>query len=142
MYKISAKSEMVPSGVCPFDMFMRTTIFRRRLTNLGLLLLLFEFINFSFLIKIIDNIINTSISHAQNSHQWQCSIFVTCFRLYHVTSKLHCLWWKCWSHVTDVLIILSILSIKNGKWLNSNNNRSKSKFVRFLWDIVVFRLVA
>ena len=25
---------------------------------------------------------------------------------------------------------------------NSNNNRSKPKFLRLLWDIVVFRLVA
>ena len=92
---------------------MKTTIFQRSLTNLGLLRLLFEFNNFSFLINIIDNIINTSISRDQNSHQWQCIIFVTCLRLYHVTSKLHCHWRKFWSHDTDVLIILSIISIKN-----------------------------
>ena len=40
------------------------------------------------------------------------------------------------------IIILSILSIKNEKLLNSNNNRSKLEFLRVLWDIVVFRLVA
>ena len=28
------------------------------------------------------------------------------------------------------------------KLLNSNNDRSKPKFLRLLWDIVVFRLVA
>ena len=39
-------------------------------------------------------------------------------------------------------IILSIISIKKFKLLNSNNNRSKSEFFRLFWDIVVFRLVA
>jgi len=43
--------------------------------------------------------------------------------------------------VTDVHIILSNLYIKNEKLLNSNN-RSKPEFVRLLWDIIVFRLVA
>ena len=37
--------------------------------NSGLLLLLFKSNNFSFLIHIIDNIINTSVSFEQNSHQ-------------------------------------------------------------------------
>ena len=43
---------------------------------------------------------------------------------------------------TDMFIILSIISVKNEKILNSNNNRSKPKLLRLLWDIVVFRLVA
>ena len=42
-----------------------------------LFLLLFEFNNFSFLIDIIDNIINMSVSRHQNSHPWQYSIIVT-----------------------------------------------------------------
>ena len=37
---------------------------------------------------------------------------------------------------------MSIISIKNEKLLNSNNKRSKPEFLRLLWDIVVFRLVA
>jgi len=43
---------------------------------------------------------------------------------------------------TDVSIILSIISIKNEKLLDINNNRSKPVFFRLFWDIVVFRLVA
>ena len=46
----------------------QTTIFQRSLKNSGLLLLLFEFNNFSFLIDIIENISNTSESRDQNSH--------------------------------------------------------------------------
>ena len=61
---------------------LKTTISQRSLRNLGLLLLLFEFI------YIIDNIINTFVSCDQNSYQWQCSIIVMCLRLYHVTSTL------------------------------------------------------
>ena len=49
---------------------------------------------------------------------------------------------ELWSHNTDVIIILSIISIKNEKLLNSNYNRSKPKLLRLLCDIVVFRLVA
>ena len=56
---------------------LKTTISQRSLTNLGLLQLLFEFNNFSFLIDIIDNIIDTFVSHDQNSHQRQCSTIVT-----------------------------------------------------------------
>ena len=51
-------------------------------------LLLFEFNNFSFLIGIIDNIMYASGTCHQNSNQWQCSIIVTCLRLYHETSIL------------------------------------------------------
>ena len=32
----------------------------------------------------------------------QCSIIVTCLRLYHVTSILHCHWREFWSRDTDV----------------------------------------
>ena len=46
---------------------LKTTISQRSLSNLGLLLLLFEFNNFSFLIDIIDNIIITSVSRDQSS---------------------------------------------------------------------------
>ena len=62
-------------------------------------------------------------------------------RLRHVTLIVHCHWWKCWSRDTDVSIILSILSIKNEKLLNSNYNNSKPKLFRLLWVIAVFRLV-
>ena len=34
-------------------------------------------------------------------------------------------------------MILSIISLINEKWLNSNNNRSKPKFRRLLWDIFI-----
>ena len=37
--------------------------------------------------------------------------------------------------------MLTIISFINGKLLNSNNDRSKPKFLRLLLDIVVFRLV-
>ena len=56
------------------------------LNNLGLLLPLFEFNEFSFLIDIIDNIINTSVSRDQNSHQWQCIIIVTWYDGYNDTA--------------------------------------------------------
>ena len=81
---------------------LKTTISRRSLRNLGLPLLLFDFNNFSFLLDIIENIINTSVSCDKNSHQWQCSIIDMCLRLYHVTSILHCHWREFWSCDTDV----------------------------------------
>ena len=65
-----------------------------------MLLLLFEFNKFSVLIDIIDNIIHASETCHQNSNQ--CSIFVMCLRLYHVTSILHCHWREFWSRDTDV----------------------------------------
>ena len=55
---------------------------------------------------------------------------------------LHCHWREFWSRDTDVLNILSIISIRSKKILNSNNNRSKPKLFRLLWHIVVFRFVA
>ena len=78
----------------------------------------------------------------QNSDQWQCSILVTWYRRRHVTAILHCHWLEFWWHVPDAEIISSILSIIDEKLLNSYNNRSKLKFLRLFWDIVVFRLVA
>ena len=63
------------------------TLSQSSLKNLGLLLLLFEFNYFLLSIDIINNIIITSVSRDQNSYQWQCSIIVTCLRLYHVTSN-------------------------------------------------------
>ena len=122
-------------------------IFRKYTTNLKTtisqksLLLLFEFSNSSFIKDIIDHIIYTSVSLDQNSHQWLCSILVIWYRWSHMIMILHCHWWEFWSHNTGIFIILSIISIKNEKIMNSNNNRSKSKFLRILWDIVVFRLV-
>ena len=66
---------------------------------------------------------------------------IWCLRLHYVTMILNCHWWKLWSRDTDVSLILSIISIKNYKLLNSNNNRSKPKLVRLLWVIVVSRRV-
>ena len=63
---------------------LKITISQRSLRNSSLLLLLFEFNNFSFLIDIIDNILYASGTCHQNSNQWQCSIMVTCLRLYHM----------------------------------------------------------
>ena len=37
----------------------------------------------------------------------------TVSRLYHVTIILHCPWFEFWSRDTDVLIILSIIPIRN-----------------------------
>ena len=95
-------------------------------------------IKISFLIYLIYNIIDTSVSRDQNFHKWQCRIFVTCLRLYQVTVIEHCHWWEFWSRDTDA----SIISIKKEKLLNSSNSRSKPVYFRLLWDIVVFRLVA
>ena len=51
---------------CRYTTNTKTTITQKCLRNLGLLLLLIELNNFSFLIDIIDNIMNTSISCDQN----------------------------------------------------------------------------
>ena len=77
---------------------LKTTISKKSLRNSSLLLLLFVFNNFSFLIDIIDKIIHASGTCHQNSNQWQCSIFVTCLRLYHVTrtpSNGSAVYWSC-----------------------------------------------
>ena len=78
---------------------------QKSLRNLSLLLLLYEFNNFSSIIDIIDNIISASGTRHQNSSQWQCSITVTRRRLYHVTSILHCHWSEFWSRDTDAYLI-------------------------------------
>ena len=96
---------------------------------------------FHFIKDIIDNIIYTSVLRDQNSHKCQCGILVMCFRRSHVIMIVHCNWWEFWSLDTAIVIIFSIISLKNEKLLNSNNNGSKPKFLRLLWDIVVFRLV-
>ena len=57
-----------------------------------------------------------------------------------MTSILHCHWWEFWSHDTDVQLIFSIISFINEKLLNLNNNRSKPKLLRLLWDIVAVDL--
>ena len=55
---------------------------------------------------------------------WECSKLVTWYRQRHVTTILHYHWQEFWWRNTDLLITLSIMSI------------------RFLWDFFVFRLVA
>ena len=60
---------------------LKTTISQRSLKNFGLLLLLFEFDNFSILIDIIDNIINTSVSHDQNLLLSRVFVFDSYFNL-------------------------------------------------------------
>jgi len=59
---------------------LKTTISQTSPRNFGLLLLLFEFNNFSVIKDIIDNIIYRSVSRDKNSHQCQCSILVTWYR--------------------------------------------------------------
>ena len=81
-----------------------TTISQRSLRNSSLPLLLYDFNHFSFLIDKIDNIIYASGTCHQNSNQWQCSIIVTCLRLYHVSSIMHCHWREFWSRDTDVYL--------------------------------------
>ena len=49
---------------------LKITISHRSLINIGLLVLLFKF-NFSFLMDVIENIINTSVSCEQNSHHYR-----------------------------------------------------------------------
>ena len=66
MYKNSMFKQIIFSK---YTTNLKTSISQRSLRNLGLLLSLFEFNNFSFLIGIIDNVINTSVSCDQNSHQ-------------------------------------------------------------------------
>ena len=73
-----------------YSIKVKTTISQRRMKNLGLLLLLFEFNNFSSIIDIIDNIVYTSVSRDQNSRQWQCSILITWYRRRRVIMILHC----------------------------------------------------
>ena len=50
------------------------TISKRSLKNIGLLLL-FEYNNFSYKKDLMDNIIYTSLSRDQNSHQWQSAVY-------------------------------------------------------------------
>ena len=95
-----------------------------RIRNLVLLLFLVIFIK-----DIIYNIIYMFLSRDKNSHQWQSSLLVTLYRRSHVILILHCHWWEFWSHGKDVFIILSIISVKNEKLLNSNNNRSNLSFL-------------
>jgi len=51
------------------------TISKRSLKNIGLLLLLFEYNNFSYTKDLMDNIIYTSLSRDQNSQQWQSAVY-------------------------------------------------------------------
>ena len=101
MYKIRSIKQIIFNK---YRTNLKTTISQRSLRNSSLLLLLFEFNNFSFLIDIIDNINYASGTCHQNSNLWQCSILVTCLRLYHVTSMLHCNWREFWSCNTDVYL--------------------------------------
>ena len=87
---------------------LKTSISQRSLRNSSLLLLLFEFDNFSFLIDIIDNIIYASETWLQNSNQWQCSIIVTWLRLYYVTSILHCHWREFWTYILHVYGLVNL----------------------------------
>ena len=77
---------------------------------------IYYFIIFIFiLIDIIDIIIYKSVLRHKNSHQWQCSIVVTCFCLYHVTSILH-------SHSNQYF--RSTCSIKSGQSGSKKRNGS------------------
>ena len=98
-------------------------------------------------IKLCQNYTKTYVRYAsaspdQNSLLWQWCILVMWYRERHVTIILPCLWLEFWWHVPDVQIILSIISIKNEKLVNSNNYRSKPDFQAPLCDIVIFRLIA
>ena len=118
---------------------LKTTISHRSLRNSGLLLLLFEFNNFSFLINIIDNIIYTSGSCHQNPNQWQFSIIVICLCLYHVTSILHCYWREFWSRDTEVylryirfdIILTQFMSISQNRNIRSYGSQSTPEILRF-----------
>ena len=99
-------------------------------------LLLFKFNNFSPLTDIIDNIIEPSLSRDLNSHQWQCSIFVTRYRRRHVKKILHAN-----GGSSGHLKLLSKISFKIKNWIYKIIIRAKHKYFRLLWDIVVFRLV-
>jgi len=116
---------------------LKTIISHRNLRISGLLPLYF----FCILIDIIDNIIYKSVLRLKNSRQCQCSILVTWYRR---KSRDQ---YTALPLAGDVIrticnIILSIKSIINAKWKLNNCNRSKPEILRFLWDIVVFRLVS
>jgi len=81
---------------------LKTTISQRSLRN-SRSLLFFNLIIFYFQ-DIIDNIIYASRTCHRNSNQWLCNIIVTCLRLYHFTSILHCHWWEFWSRDTEVCL--------------------------------------
>ena len=100
-YKICSIKQIIFNN---YTTNLKTTISQKSLRNSSLLLLLFNFYNFSFLIDIIDNIIYASGICHQNSNQRQCSIIVTFLRLYHVTSILHNHWREFWSRDTNVFL--------------------------------------
>jgi len=74
----------------------------------------------------------TFLSRDQNPLQWQCSILVTWYIRRHVKNTA----------LPLVRVLVTFISTKKEKLLNSNNNRSKIEFLRLLLVIVVFRLVA
>ena len=114
---------------------LKTTIYRRNLRTSGLLILLFEFNNFSFLKDIIDNIIYTSGSWGENSNQWQCSIIVTCLRLYHVTTILYCQWREFWSRDTDLyLTYLCFVIILTQFYVNFSRQEHQIDFLQVSLD--------
>ena len=127
IYKVLYKSSMFKWIIfSKYTTNLKTAISQRslRIRNLAFLLFLVIFIK-----DINDNIIYMFLSRDTNSHQWQSSLLVTLYRRSHVILILHCHWWEFWSHDKDVFIILSIISVKNEKLLNSNNNRSNLSFL-------------
>ena len=93
---------------------LKTTISQKIVKNSGLLLFLFDFKNFSFLIHIIDNIIDMSVSSDRNSHQWRCSIIVMClcqyfgclfveYDLFKIYNLIQNLIYKFWSQLLKCL---------------------------------------
>jgi len=108
LYKIRSIKQIIFNK---YTTNLKTSISQRSLRNSSLLLLLFEFNNFSFLIDIIDNIIYASVTCLQNSNQWQCSIIVTWLRLYYVTSILHCHWREFWTYILHVYGLVNFDSV-------------------------------
>ena len=99
---------------------LKTTISQRSLSYLGLLLPMAD--------QYTGHVIETETRDNHNSLPLVGGL-VTWYR-------------RINNYTYNYVLCLSIKSFKNEKSLNSNNNRSKSKLLRLLWDIVVFRLVA
>ena len=87
---------------------------------------------------IIDNIIYTSVSRDQTSHQWQCNYtghMIQTETRGNDTAIGGSTGLMIWTYLLYYQFII------NEKLSNSNNNRSNPKFLRLLWDIFVLSLI-
>ena len=82
---------------------LKTTISQRSLRNSGVLLLLFEFNNFSFLIKIIDNIF-WRLEHVTRTPTNGSAVLLSCVSI--ITWPVYCIAiWGSFGHVIRTYIL-------------------------------------